>query len=128
MHPTLPVSFGRDNQSRWSLIPGAYASGSKRSHTGGKCITGLRLTSSNLHQWCKRTLCRKLQYNYSYVGVRVTRRKQSDTTITVMNSNSGRRVVNSNSGRRVMNSNSGRRVVNSNSGRRVVNSNSGEGP
>ena len=30
--PTLPVSFGRDTKSRWSLLSGVYARGSKRSH------------------------------------------------------------------------------------------------
>ena len=34
VHPTLLVSFGRDTKSRWSLLPGVYARGSKRSHTG----------------------------------------------------------------------------------------------
>ena len=29
----LPVSFGRDTKSRWSLLSGAYARGSKISHT-----------------------------------------------------------------------------------------------
>ena len=32
-YPTLPVSFERD------INPGVYAMGSKRSHTGGKCVT-----------------------------------------------------------------------------------------
>ena len=39
VHPTLPVSFGRDTKSRWSLLPGVYARGSKISHTRGKCVT-----------------------------------------------------------------------------------------
>ena len=26
-------------KSRWSLLSGVYARGSKRSHTGGKCVT-----------------------------------------------------------------------------------------
>ena len=39
VHPTLPVSIGRDTKSRWSLLPGVYARGSKRSHTGGKSVT-----------------------------------------------------------------------------------------
>ena len=48
VHPTLLVSFGRDTKSRWSLLPGVYARGSKRSHTGGKCVTccGLRVVVS----------------------------------------------------------------------------------
>ena len=39
VHPTLLVSFGRDTKSRWFLLPGVYARGSKRSNTGGKCVT-----------------------------------------------------------------------------------------
>ena len=39
VRPTLPVSFGRDTKSRWSLLSGVYGRGSKRSHTGGKCVT-----------------------------------------------------------------------------------------
>ena len=50
VHPTLLVSFGRDTKSCWSLLPGVYARGrgSKRSHTGGKCVTccGLRVVVS----------------------------------------------------------------------------------
>ena len=48
LYPTLPVSFGRDTKSRWSLLSGAYARGSKISHTGGKCVTccGLRPCST----------------------------------------------------------------------------------
>ena len=33
-HSTLPVSFGRDSKSCWSLLFGVYARGSKRSHAG----------------------------------------------------------------------------------------------
>ena len=29
IHPTLPVSFGRDIKSCWSRLPGVYARGSK---------------------------------------------------------------------------------------------------
>ena len=32
LYPTLPVSFGRDTKSRWYLLSGVYARGSKRSH------------------------------------------------------------------------------------------------
>ena len=42
-YPTLPVSFGRDSKSRWSLLSGLCARGSKISHTGGKCVTCRRL-------------------------------------------------------------------------------------
>ena len=34
VYPTVPVSFGRDSKSRWSLLSGAYARGSKSPHTG----------------------------------------------------------------------------------------------
>ena len=37
--PHLPVSFRTDTKSRWSLLSGVYARGSKRSHTRGKCVT-----------------------------------------------------------------------------------------
>ena len=43
LYPTLPVSFGRDTKSRRSLLSGVYARGSKRSHAGGKCVTGRTL-------------------------------------------------------------------------------------
>ena len=46
VHLTLPVSFGRDTKSRWSLLSGVYARGSKRSHTGGKCVICHGLTIS----------------------------------------------------------------------------------
>ena len=39
VHHTLPVSFGRDTKSRWTLPPGVYARRSKMSHTGCKCVT-----------------------------------------------------------------------------------------
>ena len=43
----VPASFGRDSISRWSLLSGVYARGSKRSHTGGKCVNchGLHYSS-----------------------------------------------------------------------------------
>jgi len=44
VHLTLPVSFRRDTKSRWSLLSGVYARESKRSHTGGKCVTCSGLT------------------------------------------------------------------------------------
>ena len=46
VHLTLPVCFGRDTKSRWSLLSGVYARGSKISHTGGKCVTCSGLTNS----------------------------------------------------------------------------------
>ena len=35
IYPTKPVSFEGDAVSSWSLLSGAYARGSKRSHAGG---------------------------------------------------------------------------------------------
>ena len=46
VHLTLPVSFGRDTKSRWSLLSGVYARGSKRSHTGGKCVVDTPVVDS----------------------------------------------------------------------------------
>ena len=34
VYPILPVSFGRDTKSHWSLLSGVYARESKISHTG----------------------------------------------------------------------------------------------
>ena len=44
----LPVFFGRDTKNRWSLLSGVYARGSKRSHTGGKCVTCSGLANCRL--------------------------------------------------------------------------------
>ena len=49
-HLTFPVSFGRDIKSRWSLPSGVYARGSKRSHTGDKCVTCSGLNKSRKGQ------------------------------------------------------------------------------
>ena len=43
--PHICLSFGRDTKSRWSLLSGVYARGSKRSHTRGKCVTCSGLTN-----------------------------------------------------------------------------------
>ena len=43
VYPALPVSFGGHTKSRWSHLSGVCARGSKRSHTGGKCVTCCRL-------------------------------------------------------------------------------------
>ena len=34
VHPTLPVSFGIDTKSRWSILSGVYVRGSKIPHAG----------------------------------------------------------------------------------------------
>ena len=40
VYPALPVSFGRDTESRLSLLSGVYARGSKRSHQSTlECVT-----------------------------------------------------------------------------------------
>ena len=52
VHPTEPVSFGRDTKSRWSVLSGVYARGSKRSHTGGKCIPYSGFTNSRKDNSC----------------------------------------------------------------------------
>ena len=57
VHLTLPVSFGRDTKSWWSLLSGVYARGSKRPHTGGKCVTCCGLTNS---RWTLNALQRAL--------------------------------------------------------------------
>ena len=50
VHLTLPVSFGRDTKSRWSLLSGVYARGSKRSHIEGKFVTCSGLINSRVGQ------------------------------------------------------------------------------
>ena len=40
------MSFGIDTESRWFLLSDVYARGSKRSHTGGKCVTCSGLANS----------------------------------------------------------------------------------
>ena len=47
-----PHIAGRDTKSRSSLLSGVYARGSKRSHTGDKCVTCSGLTNS-----CKDNSC-----------------------------------------------------------------------
>ena len=59
------MSFGRDTKSRWSLLSGVYARGSKRSHTGGKCVTCSGLSNSREGQLCSDktdTLCKAAYY------------------------------------------------------------------
>ena len=46
VNPSLPVSFGWDTKSRWSLLSGVYARGSKRSHQSAlECVTVVDSTS-----------------------------------------------------------------------------------
>ena len=46
VNPPLPVSFGWDTKSRWSLLSGVYARGSKRSHQSAlECVTVVDSTS-----------------------------------------------------------------------------------
>ena len=56
--PHLPVCFGRDTKSWWSLLSGVCARGSKISHTGGKCVTCSGLTNS---RWTLNALQRYLR-------------------------------------------------------------------
>ena len=50
--PRLPVSFGGDSKSRWSLLSGVYARGSKRSHQSAlECVSVVDSTSHSRHQW-----------------------------------------------------------------------------
>ena len=49
--PHLPVSLRRDTKSRWSLLSGVYVRGSKRSHTGDKCVNCSGLTNSREGQF-----------------------------------------------------------------------------
>ena len=37
--PHFACALGRDSKSHWSLLPGVYAKGSKRSHIGDKFVT-----------------------------------------------------------------------------------------
>ena len=41
VHPNLPVSFGRDTKSCWSLISGVYARGSKYPTQGVNVYLGM---------------------------------------------------------------------------------------
>ena len=50
--PTLPVSLEADTESRWSLLFGVYARGSKISHNGGKRITCRGFYNSELNHSC----------------------------------------------------------------------------
>ena len=54
IYPTLPVSFGRDTKTCWSLLSAVYARGSKRAHTGGKCVTcrGLHNSTWSIFSTC----------------------------------------------------------------------------
>lgn len=51
VHCTLPVSFRRDTNRCWSLLPGVYAWGNTRSHTRGKTYCGLHLSCANAEVW-----------------------------------------------------------------------------
>ena len=63
VHPDLPVSFGWDGKSRWSLLSGVYARGSKRSHQSAlECVTVVDSTSHSklprsASMWLKKLPC-----------------------------------------------------------------------
>ena len=56
LYPTFPVSFGRDTKSRWSLLSGVYARGSKRSHQSAleMCTVVDSTTHSNPPPTCNK--------------------------------------------------------------------------
>ena len=59
----LPVSFGGDTKSRWSLLSGAYARGSKRSHRSALEMCNLSWTPPLLEKDnAKTTLCIILKF------------------------------------------------------------------
>ena len=62
VYPTLPVFFGGDSKSRRSLLSGVHARGSKRSHTRGKCLTCLGLTTLKLPLLGRRMGCFGVPY------------------------------------------------------------------
>ena len=82
--PHLPVSFGRDTKSRRSLLSGVYARGSKRSHTGVKCVICSRLPNSRwtLNAWkATRPLSgRKKEYN----GARWSKMEYNGARLSIM--------------------------------------------
>ena len=49
--PHICRCLSEETKSRWSLLSGVYARGSKRSHTGGKCVTCSGLTNSREGQF-----------------------------------------------------------------------------
>ena len=51
VYPTLPVSFGGDTKSLWSLLSDVYASGSKISQIGGEFVTYHGLQNSEINQF-----------------------------------------------------------------------------
>ena len=62
VYPTLLVFFGSDTISRWSFLSGVYARGSKRSHTGGKCVTYRGLHTSEINHSCVSSTVACLEY------------------------------------------------------------------
>ena len=48
--PTAVSKLMQYTKSRWSLLSGVYARGSKRSHTRGKCVTCSEITNSSEEQ------------------------------------------------------------------------------
>ena len=47
VHSTFSVSFGRESKRCWSILPGGYATVSKRSHTRSKLVTCREFTTDN---------------------------------------------------------------------------------
>ena len=61
VYPALPVSFGGDTKSRWSLLSGVYARGSKRSYQS-------TLEMCNLSWTPQSSLEKDNSLNHSYVS------------------------------------------------------------
>ena len=64
IYPALPVSFGGDTESCWSLLSGVYARGSKRSHQSALEMCNLSWTPPLLEKdnSIKTTLCIILKF------------------------------------------------------------------
>ena len=61
VYPALPVSFGRDSKSRWSLLSGVYARGSKSSHQSALECVGLTVVDSTSHSKPPRSASMRLK-------------------------------------------------------------------
>ena len=67
VYPTLPVSFGGDTKSRWPLLSGVDARGSKMSQTGVKCVTCHELHNSEINHSCHWPVLRICFLEYTYL-------------------------------------------------------------
>ena len=71
---TLPVSFGRDMKSRWSLLPVVHVRESKISHTGGKWVTfrGFYLVNNAYMMLIKNSVKVKVYFTLASQGLRIS--------------------------------------------------------